>query len=58
MSSGRLTAEKLTRAYIERISELDQGDADSLGVNALIELNPDAIAIARQMDDLRRRSLQ
>lgn len=55
MSAGRLTSEKLTRAYIERIAELDQGDADSVGVNAIIEVNPDAIAIARQMDDMRRK---
>jgi amidase len=55
MAAGRLTSEKLTRAYIERIKELDQGDADSLGVNALIEVNPDAIAIAKQMDDKRRK---
>ena len=57
MAAGRLTSEKLTRAYIKRIQELDQGDADSdyLGVNALIELNPDAIAIAKQMDALRRK---
>jgi amidase len=57
MAAGHLTSEKLTRAYIQRIKELDQGDADadSLGVNAIIELNPDAIAIAKQMDDLRRK---
>jgi amidase len=57
MAAGRLTSEKLTRAYIQRIQDLDQGDADadSLGVNSLIELNPDAIAIAKQMDALRRK---
>jgi amidase len=57
MTEGRLTSEKLTRAYIERIEALDQGDKDkdSLGVNALIEINPDALAIARHMDDLRRK---
>ncbi len=55
MATGHLTSEKLTRAYIQRIAELDQGDAGSLGVNAIIELNPDAIAIAKQMDDMRRK---
>jgi len=57
MAAGRLTSEKLTRAYIKRIQELDQGDADAdyLGVNSLIELNPDAIAIAKEMDALRRK---
>jgi amidase len=57
MAARQLTSEKLTRAYIERIQALDQGDKDkdSLGVNAVIELNPDALTIARQMDDLRRK---
>ena len=56
MAAGTLTSEQLTRAYIKRIEALDQPDRKSgLGVNALIELNPDALAIARQMDDLRRR---
>ena len=57
MAAGRLTSEKLTRAYIQRIQQLDQGDADAdyLGVNSLIELNPDAIAIAKEMDALRRK---
>src|SRR5215472_11425454 len=53
MAAGHLTSEQLTRAYIERIAELDQG-APGTGVNAIIELNPDAIAIARQADTLRR----
>ena len=52
MGSGRLTSEELTRYYIARILALDQKGP---GVNAVIELNPDALAIARQMDALRRR---
>jgi amidase len=56
MAAGRLTSEKLTRAYITRIEELDQSSPQTgLGVNAIIELNPDAIAIAKQMDALRRK---
>src|SRR5579864_1282918 len=55
MASGRLTSEQLTRAYIERIQKLDQPSDGSLGVNALIEINPDALAIARQMDAMRRK---
>ena len=51
MAAGRLTAEELTAAYIRRILKLDQGGP---GVNSIIELNPDALAIARQADDLRR----
>lgn len=56
MAAGQLTSEQLTRAYIKRIEELDQASPETgLGVNALIELNPDAIAIARRMDELRRK---
>ena len=53
MAAGSLTSEQLTRAYIQRIAQLDQGGA-GVGVNALIELNPDALALARQADALRR----
>jgi len=51
MAHGRLTSEQLTREYISRIAALDQGGP---GVNAVIELNPDALAVARHMDELRR----
>ncbi|HEY0766412.1 MAG TPA: amidase [Steroidobacteraceae bacterium] len=51
MAAGRLTSEQLTRAYIERIHKLD---STGPGVNAVIELNPDALAIARKADELRR----
>jgi amidase len=54
MAAGHLTSEQLTRAYIQRIERLDQATKNSVGVNALIELNPDALAIARQADALRR----
>jgi amidase len=60
MAAGHLTSEQLTRAYLERIHKLDQGssgddgDSSSLGVNAIIELNPDALALARKADELRR----
>ena len=52
MASHRLTSEELTRYYITRILALDQAGP---GVNSIIELNPDAITIAKQMDALRRR---
>jgi amidase len=56
MAAGKLTSEQLTRAYIDRIQQLDQpGPETGLGVNAIIELNPDAIAIAKEMDKLRRK---
>jgi len=54
MAAGSLTSEQLTRAYLDRIQQLDPGTATNVGVNAIIELNPDALAIARQMDGLRR----
>jgi amidase len=53
MAAGTLTSEQLTRAYIRRIEQLDQG-GPGVGVNALIELNPDALSIARHADALRR----
>jgi len=63
MAAGQLTSEQLTRAYIQRIHKLDQGgsgddgDSSSLGVNAIIELNPDALALARKADELRRKGV-
>jgi amidase len=53
MAAGHLTSEQLTRAYLKRIAELDQGEPGT-AVNSIIELNPDAIAIAREADELRR----
>ena len=52
MASGSLTSEALTKEYIARIVALDQ---DGPGVNSVIELNPDAVAMARRADDLRQR---
>ena len=52
MASGQLTSEQLTNEYIARIVALDQNGP---GVNAVIELNPDALAMARNADALRRR---
>jgi amidase len=51
MASGELTSEELTKEYIARIIALDQNGP---GVNAIIELNPDALDIARNADRLRR----
>src|SRR5215472_6334668 len=51
MASGALTSEQLTTEYIQRIMALDQNGP---GVNAVIELNPDALAMARNADALRR----
>lgn len=55
MAAGRLTSEQLTRAYIQRIQQLDQASDGHVAVNSVIELNPDALAIARQADALRHK---
>src|SRR5713226_6459558 len=54
MASGALTSVELTEEYIARIIALDQNGP---GVNAVIELNPDALAMARNADALRRRGV-
>ena len=50
MASGQLTSVALTNYYIKRINALDQNGP---GVNAVIELNPDALAIAKNADQMR-----
>jgi len=45
MKSGRLSASALTKAYLARIEELDKGR-----VNSVIEVNPEALAIAESLD--------
>lgn len=51
MHSGKQTAESLTRLYLARIDAIDKkGPA----INAVIEVNPDAIAIAQQLDKERK----
>jgi amidase len=51
MASGKLTSEQLTQYYIDRIQALDQRRE---GVNAVIELNPDALEMAENADKLRK----
>ena len=47
MASGKFTARSLTEKYMARIEEVDRrGPA----VNSVIELNPDALAIAEALD--------
>src|SRR4029450_5348750 len=52
MAAGTLTSVELTEFYLERIFLLDQNGTDG-GVNSVIELNPDAFAMAQQADNLR-----
>jgi amidase len=53
MAAGGLTSRTLTVGYLRRIRRFDQrGPA----INSVIELNPDALAIAAALDDERVRS--
>ena len=47
MASGERTSRTITEAYLARIEALDRGDA---GLHAIIETNPDALAIAEALD--------
>jgi amidase len=51
MSTGKLTAVGLVQKYLARIHKIDQHGPQ---VNAVLELNPDALAIARVLDNERR----
>ena len=53
MAAGSLTSHLLTAHYLTRIRALDKGGPH---VNAIIELNPDAQAIAKALDLERQRS--
>jgi len=50
MAAGQLTSVQLTQFYVVRILALDQNGP---GVNSVLELNPDALAIARNADSMR-----
>lgn len=51
MKSGKYTSRSITEKYLQRIEEVDkQGPA----VNALIEINPDALQIADSLDRERK----
>ena len=51
MEKGSLTSHALTQRYLARIDAMDKRGP---GVNAIIELNPDALAIADAMDAERK----
>src|SRR5450755_4414971 len=51
MRSGRHTARSITQAYLERIQDVDKQGAS---LNSIIELNPDALAMAENLDNERR----
>ncbi|MCJ7622598.1 MAG: amidase [Anaerolineaceae bacterium] len=47
MESGELSARTIAELYLERISSIDNGGPS---INAVIELNPDALEIADKLD--------
>jgi amidase len=51
MKSGEWTSEKITQLYLDQIDKLDKNGPK---LNAVIELNPDARAIAKAMDEERK----
>ncbi|HTG44284.1 MAG TPA: amidase [Verrucomicrobiae bacterium] len=50
-AAGKLTIERLVRNYLSRIEEIDRSGPR---VNSIIELNPDALGIARSLDKERK----
>ncbi|MEH6419011.1 amidase [Pseudomonas sp. CGJS7] len=51
MASGELSSARLTQAYLDRIAALDDNGPQ---LNAVIELNPNAVAEARAFDEERK----
>jgi amidase len=51
MKSGKFTARSLVEKYVARIEEVDKRGP---GVNAILELNPDALSIAEALDGERK----
>ncbi len=53
MEQGDLTSERLTRFYLDRIESVDRNGP---ALNSIIEVNPDALEIARALDQERETS--
>ncbi|HAQ20616.1 MAG TPA: amidase [Prolixibacteraceae bacterium] len=51
MSSGALSSAEITQKYLDRIEQIDKKEPE---LRAVIEINPEAINIARQMDAERK----
>jgi amidase len=51
MAAGRWSSRRLVELYVDRIAAVDRAPA---GVNAIAELNPDALSIAAERDRERR----
>jgi len=53
MSEGELSSAELTGYYLQRIESIDRGGPE---LNAIIEVNPEAMEIAKALDEERRTS--
>ncbi|HEX8686091.1 MAG TPA: amidase, partial [Pyrinomonadaceae bacterium] len=51
LKSGRMSARSIAETYLERIEKYDRS---GVGINSVIELNPDALAIAEALDHERK----
>lgn len=51
LTSGKYTSVELVNLYLKRIESIDTNGAQ---LNAIIEINPEAVSIAKQMDDERK----
>jgi len=51
ISSGKYSSEQLTRLYLDRIETIDRNGPK---LNSVIEINPDAIFIAKMLDEERK----
>lgn len=49
--SGKLSSEDVVRAYLERVESIDKNGQQ---LNSILQINPDAIAIAKQLDKERK----
>jgi amidase len=51
MSKGKYTSRQITQLYLDRISRIDKSGPK---LNSVIEINPDALAIAASLDEERK----
>src|SRR5438552_4801789 len=51
MTAGKLSAQQITNLYLQRIEAIDKKGPL---LNAVIEINPDALSIAKTMDEERK----
>jgi amidase len=51
MAAGRLSSRELTRAYLQRIGRIDHS---GIQLNSVVEVNPDALDLAAELDGERR----